>query len=151
MSPSMRLLYSSTVASLPAPTLFVIGALALDGTAQILVGIMFVTVWMVTVAYLLMIGLPAYLVLSRMLRLRWTTMFCVGVAAAILPLIPLMWLPLAATKFNGFENGPPSYLAITLVAGLLGGVTAITFWGTMVAMAPVAVKADKPAHNQPPS
>lgn len=109
-----------------------------------IVALVFVVAWLVSLAHLIVIGLPAFAVLKRSAHLRWLPISVAGFLAGSVPLAILTHPShlegyFVSAEWHGqhvafYENGDPTryewlvHAEKCLVCGVLGILAAITFW-----------------------
>lgn len=129
MSEGKKLLLSSSMASLVAPTLFVIYFSTQSYFPTLsLVFFTFVVAWIVTVFHLLLLGLPVFVFLERSSNLVWSNIVVSGFIAGIIP-VGLFTLPFLSVGSPTAE----AWLSYTITCfpwGLSGIATAIVLWRT---------------------
>jgi len=129
MKPIMRVFHCTLAASVVPPTLFVATILltaAIEGGVSIAefpallsAGIaLFLIAWLVALAHLLTLGLPAFFALRQMKALDEFSVSLAGFCAGAAPLSVLLWS----------SGGWRDRMLPVAIFGLLGFASAIAFW-----------------------
>lgn len=129
MNEGKKLLLSSSISSLVAPTLFTIYFSAQsDFPTLSLVFFLFFVAWIVTVFHLLLLGLPIFVFLERSSTLEWPKIVLSGFIAGIIP-VGIFTLPLLSVGSSDAKTWL-RYAITCLPLGLSGTATAIVLWRT---------------------
>jgi hypothetical protein len=145
MTTASRLTSAVLLASLVPPTLFAAYVLATVGAEASANGapIFLVAAWLVGLAHLVVLGVPAFLYLNRKQRLRWYVASVLGLLGGLVPQLLLYPRRLegysASANWHGryvefYVNGDPTQYAwwrhgeSCLMYALFGGATAFVMW-----------------------
>lgn len=127
MTEGKKLLLSSGVASLVAPTLFTAFLVLFNQSSPLNFALLvFVVAWVVTVFHLLLLGLPFFILLQRYDSLGWLEVALAGSVAGFVP-IGLLSFPLLSIGGKDATTWI-NYRAACLPYALLGAITAIVLW-----------------------
>ena len=146
MQKAASIAISIAAASVVPPVLFMAFILAVAGAAQAsnTASVVLVVAWFVSLAHLLLLGLPVFFFLQRLSKLRWSTVAAAGFICGVVP-IAIFNLPSHQPGYSSganwygtyvelYKNGEPTIHAWLVYAencfrfGLLGVAAAIAYW-----------------------
>lgn len=134
MNSGQKLLISSGAASLVAPAIFT-AYLGLNSNFTATWALVtFVVAWVVTVFHLLLLGLPIFIILERVAGLKWMAVVVAGFTAGFVPLGVLTFPLFSVGDDNSGSNVWLTYILSCSQFGLLGTITAITLWRTLLSV-----------------